>query len=250
MVRSRPVSRSIASLFRSQPPSRTSTSDPREYGAKVGYLRENDLFSSLPADEHTWLAESTTMFTCKRGRVFYSPSEQGETIFIIKKGKVNLYRLGPDGRKLVVSSLNSGSIFGEMSMIGQGMYGCYAEAADDCLLCVLSRSDLQALIRRNPDVGLRLLSDMGGRLLQAESELESLAFRPVTNRLASFLIKESDPYGTVAGMSHQEIAEHLGTYRETVSATLGKFRNDNLIAVEPRKIKILDLTGLESIAEV
>lgn len=225
---------------------RGGTADP---GMKLGYLRETEVFVSLSPAEQKWLAESTTMVTCNRGRVFYTPDEPGEVVFILKRGKVDLYRIAPDGRKLVVASLGPHTIFGEMGLIGQGMYGCYAEAVDDCLICVLSRSDMQALIRRNPDVGLSLLAELGTRLQQRESELESLAFRGLPARLAALLLRESDAYGTVLGLSHQDIAERLGTYRETVSQLLGRFRSEGLVAVEPRRIKVLDPDGLAAYTE-
>lgn len=231
---------------RSNTTGHSSRADP---AGKLGYLRETQVFASLSPNEHTWLAENTTMITCERGRIFYTPDEAGEVIFILKRGKVDLYRISADGRKLVVSTLNAHTIFGEMGLIGQGMYGCFAEAVEECLLCVLSRSDLQALIRRNPDVGLALLAEMGKRLHEHEEELEALAFRGVPARLAMLLLREADPYGTVSGLSHQDLAERLGTYRETVSQVIGRFRAERLITVEPRRIKLIDPDGLRSYAE-
>jgi CRP-like cAMP-binding protein len=217
--------------------------------SKLGYLLETEVFRPLSEPERTWLAESTTMVSCERGRVFYTPDEPGEVVFILKRGRVDLYRIAPDGRKLVVATLGPHTIFGEMGLLGQGMYGCYAEATEDSLICVLSRSDLQALIRRNPEVGLRLLAELGARLQQREEELEALAFRSLPARLAMLLLREADIYGTIDGYTHQELAERLGTYRETVSQLLGRFRGEGLVAVEPRRIRILDRVGLEAYAE-
>lgn len=220
-----------------------------EVTAKIGYLLETEVFAPLSGSERQWLAESTTMVSCERGRVFYAPDEPGEVVFILKRGRVDLYRVAPDGRKLVVATLGAHTIFGEMGLLGQAMYGCYAEAAEESLICVLSRSDLQGLIRRNPEVGLRLLAEIGGRLQRREEELEALAFRGLPARLASLLLREADAYGTVAGYSHQELAERLGTYRETVSQLLGRFRVEGLVAVEPRRIRLLDPDGLAAHAE-
>lgn len=216
----------------------------RDVATKLNHLRETEVFAPLSAPERAWLAESTTMVTCERGRVFHRPDEAGEVVFILKRGRVDLYRIAPDGRKLVVATLGPHTIFGEMGLLGQGMYGCFAEAAEDSLICVLSRADLQALVRRNPEVGLRLLAEMGDRLRRREEDLEALAFRGLPSRLAALLLREADAYGTVAGYTHQELAERLGTYRETVSQLLGRFRAEGLVAVEPKRIRLLDTDGL------
>jgi CRP-like cAMP-binding protein len=221
-----------------------------QVAAKLGHLRETAVFSPLSVSEQAWLAETTTMVTCERGRVFYSPDEPGEVVFILKRGRVDLYRIAPDGRKLVVATLGPHTIFGEMGLLGQGMYGCFAEAAEDSLICVLSRADLQTLVRRNPDVGLRLLAELGNRLQQREAELEALAFRGLPARLATLLLREADVYGTVTGYTHQDLAERLGTYRETVSQLLGRFRTEGLVAVEPKRVRLLDPDGLAAYAEV
>jgi CRP/FNR family cyclic AMP-dependent transcriptional regulator len=217
-----------------------------QFSAKLSHLSETRVFASLPSAEKTWLAENTTMVTCERGRVFYTPDEPGEVIFIVKRGRVDLYRLGLDGRKLVVATLEDHTIFGEMGLIGQRMYGCFAEAATDCLLCVLSRSDLSRLIRRNPEVGLALLTEVSDRLQQREADLEALAFRALPNRLATLLLREADHFGTIDGYTHQDLAERLGTYRETVSQVLGRFRNEHLVLVEHRRIRITDPEGLQA----
>lgn len=220
-----------------------------EVAAKLGHLREMEVFAPLSAAEQTWLMESTTMITCAPGRVFHTPDERGEVVFILKRGKVDLYRLAADGRKLVVASLGPHTIFGEMGLIGQGLYGCYAEAVEECLLCVLSRSDLQDLIRRNPEVALRFLDDMGRRLQEREAALEELAFRALPARLAALLLREANEDGVVAGLSHEELAERLGTYRETVSQILGRFRREGLVSVEPRRIELRNIPGLRTRAE-
>ena len=216
---------------------------------KLEYLTENDIFSPLSADEKSWLLHNTTMVTCERGRVFYSPGDPGEVVFILKRGRVDLYRLTNDGRKLVIASLGAHTIFGEMGLIGQRMYGCFAEAVEDCLLCILSRSDMKSLARRNPEVGLLMLAEMERRLQDREAELEAIAFHGLPMRLAALLLCEADEQGTVEGYSHQDLAERLGTHRETVSSILGKFRGQGLISTEARRICVLDADQLRTIAE-
>jgi CRP-like cAMP-binding protein len=221
---------------------------PPAIAAKQAFLREHRIFAGLSSREQIWLNTSTTMVRYPQGRAFYHPNDRGEVIFILKEGRTNLYRMTPDGRKLVTAQLQPGTVFGEMALFGQGMYGCHAEAATDCLICVLGRGELVGLIQRDPVVALNLLEDLGQRLQTCESQLEAFAFGNVTSRLASFLLSEADAFGTVLGLSHQEIGERLGIYRETVSQTLGRFRQQGIIAVETRHIRLLDPDRLAVLA--
>ena len=220
-----------------------------ELAHKPEYLRAMEVFAPLSPEEWTWLLESTTMVTCERGRVFYHPDDPGEVIFVLKHGRVDFYRLTADGRKLVTATLGPFTVFGEMGLIGQRMYGCFAEAAEDCLLCVLSRADMQSLVRRNPDVGLLLLAEVERRLQEREAELEALAFHSLPVRLAALLLREADASGVVLGLSHQDLAERLGTYRETVSQLLGRFRDEGLVSIEPKRVHLLDPDGLRAHAD-
>lgn len=220
-----------------------------EAAAKLTYLRETDIFSPLTSDERSWLMQNTTMVTCERGKVFYSPDERGEVIFILKRGKVDLYRLTPDGRKLVIATLGPHTLFGDMGLIGQRMYGCFAEAVDECLICILDRSDMTHMVRRNPDVGLLMLAEVERRLRDREAELEALAFHGLPMRLAALLLREADAFGTLVGYTHQDLADRLGTHRETVSSILGRFRGEGLVFTEARRIRLLDVERLRVRAE-
>jgi CRP/FNR family transcriptional regulator, cyclic AMP receptor protein len=222
---------------------------PADLERKPEFLKAMEIFAPLSQDQWTWLLESTAMITCERGRVFYQPDDLGETLFIVKRGKVSLYRLTSDGRKLVTDTLGPFTIFGEMGLIGQRMYGCYAEASEDSLICVLSRSDMQDLIRQNPEVALLLLAEVERRAQERESELEALAFRGLPARLAALLLREATSDGEVRGVTHQELAERLGTYRETVSQVLGKFREEGMIVTAPKRIELLDMDALRRQAE-
>lgn len=241
--------RVVAWARRSPQTGQVDAPSPIDFQRKPDYLRELDIFAPLSPAERTWLIENTAMVTCEQGRVFYSPEDAGEVIFILKRGKVNLYRLTGDGRKLVTATLSSHTLFGEMGLIGQRMYGCYAEAAEECLLCVLSRSDMQALVRRNPEVGLLLLAEVERRFQEREAELVATAFRGLPARLATLLLREADASGAIVGLSHQDLAERLGTYRETVSQLLGRLRDEGLVSMERKRIHILHREGLEAYAD-
>jgi CRP/FNR family cyclic AMP-dependent transcriptional regulator len=218
--------------------------------AKVEYLAETDIFRDLTPAEMAELERVTAMTTCRRGRVFYTPGRTGEALFILKRGRVNIYRIAPDGRKLITATIEPGTIFGEMSLIGQGMRGSFAEAAENCTLCLMSRADLEHLLDTHPRVALRLVEVLAARLAEAEARLETLAFKSVTARLAATLLQLAGDTGQeITGVTHQDIAEMVGAYRETTTRILNEFRGKGLIDLHRLRITIRDRDGLIGLAE-
>jgi CRP-like cAMP-binding protein len=216
---------------------------------KINYLREIDVFQGLSKAEMEKMDRTTTMSTCRRGKIFYRPEDTGEVLFILKRGRVQLYRLSQEGKKLTVATLGPGTIFGEMGIIGQGMHSKFAEAVDDCLLCVMSRHDVERLILSQPVVALRFMQVMADRLNKAEARLEDMAFKSIPARMAALLLHLRQEQGnSIHGYTHQDLAEAIGTYRETATQTLNDFKARLLIEIGRKQIDILDPVGLEQIA--
>ena len=209
-----------------------------------------DIFQDLSKEDMEEMDRTTTMSTCQRGKIFYQPQDSSEVLFILKRGRVQLYRLSPEGKKLVVATIGPDTIFGEMAIIGQGMHNAFAEAVEDCLLCVMSRHDVERLILGKPSVALRIMNVMAERLNEAESQLEDMAFKSIPTRLALLLLRLRDDQGdNICGYTHQDLAEAIGTYRETATQTLNEFKANNLIEIGRKRIDILDPIGLEAIAD-
>ncbi len=216
--------------------------------SKLHALSKIEIFRDLTKSEMEEIDRAVTMSTCEAGRVFYGPEEMGEVLFLLKRGRVQLYRLSPEGKKLVVAVLEEGAIFGEMSLVGQGMHNTFAEAVDNCLLCVMSRTDIERLILDKPRVGLRFLEAMADRLAESESQLEDLAFKSIPARLAALLLKlageDAGQPSAVEGYTHQDLAEMLGTYRETTTQTLNDFKGRGWVDIQRKRIDILDREAL------
>lgn len=218
---------------------------------KMRYLSELAVFQDLTPREMEDLNRITTMSTVAKGRVFYRPEEPGEVLFILKEGRVQLYRISPEGKKLVITTLGPHTLFGEMALLGTKMHNTFAEAVEDCLICVMSRTDLERLILNKPQVALRVLDITGKRLREAEERLENMAFKGIPARLASLLLRLSSEQGddTIRGLTHQDLAESVGTYRETATQVLNDLKAQGLIEIGRKRITILNKDGLEEIAE-
>jgi CRP-like cAMP-binding protein len=219
---------------------------------KIQYLNKLDVFQDLSDDEVGRIDRSTTMTTCEDGRVFYTPDETGDVLFLLKKGRVQLYRLSPEGKKLIVTELGPGSIFGEMSLLGQGMHNTFAKAVSHCTICVMSLGDVRRIIATNPPVAIRFLEAMALRLREAEKKLEDLAFKNIPSRLAALLLElasKSPDKDQVLGYSHQDLAEMLGTYRETTTQILSDFKASEWIKVRRKHIDLVDKVALKRLVE-
>jgi CRP-like cAMP-binding protein len=218
---------------------------------KIGYLQMVDIFQDLSEAEMEEIDRATTFTSCRRGRILYMPEDTSEVLFLLKEGRVQLYRISPDGKKLVIATVGPGAIFGEMALIGQGMHNTFAEAVEECVLCVMSREDVERLLITKPTVALRLFENLGNRLKEAEARLEEIAFKGIPARLASLLLHLAVESGgdTITGQTHQDLGEQIGTYRETTTQTLNVFKTAGLIDIGRKRITILDREGLQRIAE-
>lgn len=237
----------------SRPPVRKAPSaglSPIEPGtllSKIGYLSAMELFADMSHEEMEEMSRAITMRTCQPGTVFYNPGESGEVMFLLKKGSVQIYRLSPEGRKLVIARLKPYSFFGEMSVLGQGMYESFAEAEEECVLCAMSRRDVEKHIFSRPEMVLRLLKAVGERMVAVEQMLEDAAFKGLVPRIASLLLREAES-DEVRGLSHQEIADRLGVYRESTTMALNEMKMAGLIEIRRKRIAILDRVGLQQAA--
>ncbi len=218
---------------------------------KLGYLSDVDLFRDLSERDMAELDRMTTITNVARGRVFYQPEDLGEVLFLIKQGQVQLYRISPEGKKLVIATLGPGTLFGEMALLGQQMHNAFAEALEDCLILVMSRADLERLILNKPIVGVRMLEITGRRLSDAESRLEDMAFKGIPARLASLLLRLSGERNSpdIIGLTHQDLAETIGTYRETATQVLNDLKAQGLIDIGRKRITIIDPARLAQVAE-
>jgi CRP/FNR family cyclic AMP-dependent transcriptional regulator len=219
--------------------SRPEPFDTESAGRKLRYLRGSELFRDFTLEQLEPFHHTIQMETCRAGHVFYRPGETGERLFLLKEGRAQLYRLAADGRKFVFADVPPSSIFGEMACIGQAMYECFAEATTDALICTLTRADVQRLIVAYPQFALRLIETMGRRLVDAERQLEELAFKAVVPRLAALLRREARD-GILDGLSHQDIGERLGIHRETVTYALNELKAAGIIEIGRRRIHLLD----------
>ncbi|HEX7316076.1 MAG TPA: Crp/Fnr family transcriptional regulator [Pyrinomonadaceae bacterium] len=206
-----------------------------------------DLFQGMTAEELREVERVTSTRNFRRGAVIYTPGETGEALFLLREGAVQIYRMSPEGRKLVIAHLLPHSFFGEMTCIGQGMYDTFAEVTEDSTIVTMNCEVLNRLLVGKPEIARRILEAFGRRVLEAERQLEDTVFKGIPARVAALLLREARN-DSVDGLTHQDIAERLGVYRETATNALNELKSANLISIGRKHIAILDRARLSQIA--
>lgn len=185
-----------------------------------------------------------------RGAVVATADDLSEKMYVLMSGRVNMVCTNNEGRRLVITSLEPGAIFGEGALERPGDASAFAEAAEQSTVWVVPANKAQQVAEQYPILSWGLLQTYGERLMQVENSLEDVAYKKLPERLAMLLLDQSDEDGHIQGVSHQALADHLGTYRETVSAILRDFKAQELVKLGYRRINIEDREALEDIAGV
>ncbi|MBA2951756.1 Crp/Fnr family transcriptional regulator [Streptomyces sp. PSKA28] len=222
-------------------------------------LAEVDIFCDLSEREMAAIAEAAPMKTYHAGEILYSPSQPSEVLFILKKGRVRVFRVSADGRALTTAIVTPGTIFGEMVLLGQYMYDNYAEALDDVTVCVMSRADVNRLLLRDARIAARITEILGRRLADLEQRLSDSVFKTVAQRIATTLttltaaqlpagpLRPGGRHPQIA-LTHEQLAALAGTSRETCTKVLRDYADHGLIRLARGRITVLDSERLKDAA--
>lgn len=184
----------------------------------------------------------------ERGKTIFFPGDPAERVYFLQKGAVRLSRVYEQGEEITVALLREGSVFGVLSLItGQKADRFYhAVAFTNVELLSVPIEQVEKALKENPDLSMWMLKGLSTRILQTEMMIETLAHRDMGSRLVSFLLILCRDFGTggTTGvtidlkLSHQAIAEAIGSTRVTVTRLLGDLRQDNMISITKKKITV------------
>ncbi|MEW6247942.1 MAG: Crp/Fnr family transcriptional regulator [Nitrospirota bacterium] len=215
---------------------------------KLWYLKHIRLFDGLSQTEMQEMERITQMQAVKKRQPLYLPGDPSSNVYLLKQGRVKIASTAPSGKEVTFDILEPGEVFGELEVLEERPRETAAEALDDTLICVIRREDFDRYLRTHPDLSVKLTKLIGLRLRKIQSRVEDLVFRDVPARLAHLLLELSKTDGVPDGphirlgikLTHQEMANLIGCSRETVSTTLGQFREQGLIRIEGRSITLLN----------
>jgi CRP/FNR family transcriptional regulator len=223
----------------------------------AGVLERTALLSSLSQQELQLLAARTVRKHLSEGELLFSEGEPCSGLHIIAQGKVRIFKTSIGGREQVLALNGPGESVAELPVFDGGPYPASAIAVEDSEVAFISRRDFHAYCLEHPEVALKVLSVVGGRLRRLVGIIEELSFTTIRQRLISALLKLAQTEGrkTERGIefqlpaTHQELASQLGTVRELISRNLMRLQAEGLLEVDARQIVVKDMKGLSALLE-
>ena len=217
------------------------------------FLGTVPLFAGIDRSELQVFAELTREKSYPRGSVILFENDPGDSLFIVRSGRVKVVLIGEDGREVILGVLGVGQHFGELALIDEQPRSAHVIAMEDSSLIVLRREDFRKRVEQSPSVAWQLLSELSRRLRRADDKIGGLVLLDVPGRIARLLLDLSEESGTdqiEKSLTHQTIAQMIGASRETVSRAMKEFQDSGWIAVERRRISLANRGALEQRAQV
>jgi len=215
-------------------------------------LAKAPLLGDLSPNELQMLAARTVRKLFSAGELLFSEGEPCSGLHIIARGKVRIFKTSVNGREQVLALNGPGDTVAELPVFDGGAYPASAGAVEDAEIAFISRRDFHAYCLEHPEVALKVLAQVGGRLRRLVGIIEELSFTTIRQRLIAALLKlaQSEGKKTERGIefqlpaTHQELASQLGTVRELISRNLMRLQAEGLLDVDARHIVVRDVKGL------
>lgn len=224
---------------------------------KIRLLSMVDILEPLTGEELEEFSRRIPDTHIEQGQIFYAPQERSEALFMLKKGRVRIYKVTPEGWEFTLAVVEAGMMFGEMALTAQRMWEAYAEATEPSDICILKNADLERIVRGNPEVGIKMIRVLSERLRLCESRLEDITLKNIPARLASLILQLAASEGIMTPegpripthYTHRQLAMMIGSSRETVTRAFTKLQRSGALELKDRHILVRDIQALEHAAE-
>ena len=213
--------------------------------AIVNALRGCQLFAGISPAELAAIAEITVLKPVAKGSYLFHEGDPSVGFYIMQTGAINVHRVNAVGKEQVIHVFRAGESFAEGTLATDKGYPADARAVDESQVMLVQKAGILALLRRQPELALRMLGSMSAHLRILVAQLEDLTLKDVETRLANWLLKRCpDPGGDkplkiILPMTKRVLAAELGTVSETFSRTLAKFREQGLIDVKGKVLTVV-----------
>jgi len=210
-------------------------------------MKDLDLFKPLNESEKELVTTLAIAKSFHKGEPVFLENEPADTIYLIKSGKILLYKLSEDGKEIALDILHENDIFGENTLFEDANHTMNAKAMENTFVCTCSRRDLPELLK-NPAISFKIIKVLGDKLNNYTEQMAMMAFQDVKGRILKTMIRLSKDYGeqTSKGikinvpLNHQDIANLVNASRVMVTNSLKDLREEELLMVDQRQFYLLD----------
>jgi CRP/FNR family transcriptional regulator len=219
----------------------------------VNTLRSCQLFTGVPVEDLENIAAVTVVKTLEKGDYLFHEGDPASGFYIVQKGAVNVHRVTAAGKEQVIHIFRTGESFAEVAVVSPTGYPADARAIESTQLLLVQKDGIFELLKRQPEMALRMLGSMSSHLRVLVGQIEDLTVKDVETRLANWLVKRcpdpqsGSPVNIELNVTKRVLAAELGTVSETFSRTLAKFRQQKLINVKGKVVTVLSPAKLSAV---
>jgi CRP-like cAMP-binding protein len=222
-------------------------------------LSRVDIFESLSKEEIREilddLLQSNVEINLSPGEVFYTPLEPDGKLFILTNGRVRIYKMEAS-REFTLEVVEAGTVFGEIAFTPHSFRESYAEAMEPCVVFAMERAEVERLILRKPQVGIRIISLLSERLHYYETRMQDVTLKEVPARLASLILFLVNSEGVRSpgeiriptSYTHDHLGTMIGANREAVTRAFGRLQDEGALQIRRRIIYVEDVDALQRTA--
>ena len=208
------------------------------------------LFAGTSAEDVELLLDVARERKHNRGELLFSQGEEAEGFFLVCEGRVKIYKLSPDGKERILHIVQPGQSFAEAAIFGDGLYPAFSEPLETTRLVFFPRQEFLELLHAHAQIAINMIGGLSRFLRQFAMQIEDLTFKDVPSRLARYLLDLADDAERVTlPITKTQLASRLGTVSETLSRTLRKLSDEEIISVQGKQIELLDYDRLIDLAE-
>ena len=220
------------------------------HAAIAATLRSCQLFSGLAPGDLTAIAEFATLRTLEKDNYLFHEGDPSEGFYVVQKGAINVHRVSAAGKEQIIYVFRAGESFAEASVAVPTGYPANARAIEASAVVVVPKAPFLALLARRPDLGLRMLGSMSQHLRVLVGLVEDFTLKDVETRLLNWLVKRCPAAPSAASIelasTKRVLAAELGTSSETLSRTFARLRDEGLLEVRGKSLRLRDVAALRA----
>lgn len=217
------------------------------------FIKSSPWFAGLSESQCQSLEKAARNLQLKRGCSLALSGDHNRCVYLVIRGRLRVTTLTPQGKQAILGYVEPGELFGENALLGEPRTADRTEAVEDSLIARIPTELVQRVMQESPETTLAITKLIGMRFSRLERRLRSLLFRSNRERLLHLLLDLSQQYGIprTQGLeiritfSHQELANLIGSTRESVTLLMSELEAQGLVLTTKRKISLLDCQSME-----